>query len=51
MVLETATTNKAAIAFWEKHGYRQFATIDNYYGPGLDAFGMEKLLSPAPEER
>ena len=51
MVLETATTNKAAIAFWKKHGYRQFVTIDNYYGPGLDAFGMEKALSPAPEER
>jgi ribosomal-protein-alanine N-acetyltransferase len=51
MVLETATTNKAAIAFWEKHGYRQFVTIDNYYGQGLDAFGMEKTLSPMPEER
>ena len=51
VVLETATTNKAAIAFWKNHGYRQFVTIDKYYGPGLDAFGMAKALSPAPEER
>ncbi len=42
MYLETATTNKAAIALWKKHGYREFATIENYYGRGLDAFEMEK---------
>ena len=44
MVLETATNNKPAIAFWIKHGYRQFVTIKNYYGRGLDAFRMHKLL-------
>ncbi len=44
MVLETATTNKAAIAFWKKHGYRKFATIENYYAVGLDAFQMYKGL-------
>jgi ribosomal protein S18 acetylase RimI-like enzyme len=44
MVLETATTNKPAIAFWNKHGYREFGTIQNYYGPGLDAFQMAKLV-------
>jgi [ribosomal protein S18]-alanine N-acetyltransferase len=44
MVLETATNNKPAIAFWNKHGYRQFVTIKNYYGRGLDAFRMHKLL-------
>jgi [ribosomal protein S18]-alanine N-acetyltransferase len=44
MVLETATTNKAAIAFWKKHGYREFATIKDYYGRGLDAFRMHKIL-------
>ena len=42
--LETATTNKAAIAFWRKHGYREVAVIKNYYGRGLDAFEMQKLL-------
>ena len=45
MYLETATTNKAAIALWKKHGYREAAIIENYYGPGLDAFEMHKLLN------
>ena len=44
MVLETATTNKPAIALWKKHGYRENVTIADYYGPGLDAFEMEKRL-------
>ena len=44
MYLETATTNKAAIALWRKHGYRETATIGNYYGRGQDAFEMQKLL-------
>jgi ribosomal-protein-alanine N-acetyltransferase len=45
MVLETATTNKAAIALWRKHGYRQFVTIKDYYGRGRDAFQMGKDLA------
>ena len=45
MYLETATTNKAAIALWKKHGYRETATIENYYGRGQHAFGMQKLLA------
>jgi [ribosomal protein S18]-alanine N-acetyltransferase len=49
MVLETATTNKPAIALWNKHGYRQFVTIRNYYGRGLDAFELQKPLSRVPE--
>jgi ribosomal-protein-alanine N-acetyltransferase len=44
MVLETATTNKAAIALWKKHGYREIVTIADYYGPGLDAYEMHKQL-------
>jgi [ribosomal protein S18]-alanine N-acetyltransferase len=45
MYLETATTNKAAIALWKKHGYRESGSrMKNYYGPGLDAFHMHKLL-------
>jgi ribosomal-protein-alanine N-acetyltransferase len=44
MVLETATTNKPAIALWNKHGYRQTVIIKNYYGDGLDAFEMQKQL-------
>ena len=50
IVLETATTNKPAIALWKKHGYRQFGTIKNYYGRGLDALEMQKSLSRVPEE-
>jgi len=49
MYLETATDNKAAIALWEKHGYRKSATIENYYGCGLDAFEMDKRLRCPPE--
>jgi ribosomal-protein-alanine N-acetyltransferase len=44
MVLETATTNKAAIALWKKHGYRQLVTIEGYYGWGRDAFRIGKDL-------
>jgi ribosomal-protein-alanine N-acetyltransferase len=44
MYLETATTNKAAIALWKKHGYRESGTIKNYYGRGQNAFVMLKRL-------
>jgi len=44
MYLETATMNKAAIALWKRHGYRETATIENYYGRGQNAFEMQKLL-------
>ncbi len=44
MYLETATTNKAAIALWKKHGYRETGTIENYYGLGQNAFEMLKQL-------
>ena len=46
MYLETATTNKAAIALWKKHGYRETGTIKNYYGRGQNAFEMQKRLEP-----
>jgi ribosomal-protein-alanine N-acetyltransferase len=49
MYLETATTNKAAIALWKKHGYRESGTIENYYGRGQHAFEMEKALRRLPE--
>jgi ribosomal-protein-alanine N-acetyltransferase len=51
MVLETATTNRAAIAFWKKHGYREFRTIQGYYGQGLDAFQMYKSISATHQVR
>ena len=45
--LETATNNEAAIAFWNKHGYRTRGRIRNYYPGGLDAFSMSKPLAGA----
>jgi len=45
MYLETATTNKAAIALWKKHGYLETGTIENYYGRGQNAFEMLKKLA------
>jgi ribosomal-protein-alanine N-acetyltransferase len=44
MYLETATTNKAAIALWKKHGYRESGTIENFYGRGQNASEMHKRL-------
>jgi ribosomal-protein-alanine N-acetyltransferase len=44
MYLETATTNKPAIALWKKHGYVENGTIENYYGLGQHAFEMQKRL-------
>jgi ribosomal protein S18 acetylase RimI-like enzyme len=44
MYLETATTNKAAIALWKKHGYRETGTVENYYGRGQNALEMLKQL-------
>lgn len=45
--LETATNNEAAIAFWNRHGYRTRGRIRNYYPGGLDAFSMSKPLAGA----
>lgn len=44
VLLETATTNEAGIAFWERHGYRREAVLKNYYPGRLDAFEMRKRL-------
>jgi ribosomal-protein-alanine N-acetyltransferase len=47
VLLETATTNEAGIAFWERHGYRKEAVLKNYYPGRLDAFEMRKKLEGA----
>jgi [ribosomal protein S18]-alanine N-acetyltransferase len=50
ILLETATTNEAAVAFWQRHGYRIEATLKRYYLGRLDAYEMRKiLLAPANE--
>jgi len=43
--LETATDNSAAIAFWQKHGYRKSGVRKNYYPGGRDAYSMAKRLA------
>ena len=47
ILLETAITNEAAVAFWQRHGYRIQATLKGYYLGRLDAYEMRKIL-PAP---
>ncbi len=42
--LETARDNDAAIAFWQKHGYRTRGVYEHYYPGGMDAFSMVKSL-------
>lgn len=45
MLLETAITNEAGVAFWQRHGYRIEAVVKNYYPGHLDAYEMRKRLS------
>ena len=47
--LETAQDNDAAIAFWQKHGYRTRGVYKRYYLGRIDALAMAKLLA-APKE-
>lgn len=44
VLLETATSNAAAVAFWQRHGYRIEAVLKNYYPGRLDAYEMRKRL-------
>lgn len=44
ILLETATDNQAAIAFWKGHGYRVEAVLQRYYLGRLDAYEMRKKL-------
>ncbi len=46
--LETATNNDAAVAFWQKHGYRTRGVLKGYYLDRLDAFAMHKSLPALP---
>lgn len=51
MLLETATTNEAGIAFWERHGYRKEAVLKNYYPGRLDAYEMRKRLAEVASQK
>lgn len=42
--LEVRTDNPAAIALYERHGYRRFALIHDYYQDHTDALRLEKRI-------
>ena len=44
--LETAIDNPAAVAFWQKHGYRTRGVRKGYYPRGRDAYSMMKQIGP-----
>ena len=44
VLLETATDNEAAVAFWQRHGYRSEAVLKRYYLGRIDAYEMRKIL-------
>lgn len=47
ILLETATSNEAGVAFWQRHGYRIEATLKRYYLRQIDAYEMRKILPGA----
>jgi len=50
--LETATSNAAAVAFWEGHGYRKTGVLRGYYLGRFDAWKMRKTLAASgPSDR
>ena len=44
ILLETATDNEPAVAFWKSRGYRIEATLKRYYLGRIDAYEMRKIL-------
>jgi len=51
ILLETASDNDAAVAFWKLHGYRIEATLKRYYLGRIDAYEMRKILPAATGAR
>ena len=49
--LEVATTNAAAIGFYEKRNFQVISTIPGYYGGKLDALVMAKSLRTTESAR
>jgi ribosomal-protein-alanine N-acetyltransferase len=43
--LETATSNEAGVAFWQRHGYRGTGVLRDYYLGRMDAYVMLKDLA------
>jgi ribosomal-protein-alanine N-acetyltransferase len=44
IALETATSNAAGVAFWQRHGYRYAGVLRGYYQGRVDAYWMLKTL-------
>jgi ribosomal-protein-alanine N-acetyltransferase len=44
--LQVDVTNSAAMAFYEKHGFKQVGRIAGYYANGHDAYVMIRTLRP-----
>ena len=44
IALETATSNEAGVAFWQRHGYRLAGVLRGYYLGRIDAYWMLKTL-------
>ena len=51
ILLETAIDNEAAVAFWQRHGYRIEATLKRYYLRSIDAYEMRKILPDAAQAK
>lgn len=49
--LETAVDNRAAFAFYKRHGYFTVKTVPRYYSNGVDAFVLQKDLISCTEGR
>ena len=47
--LETATSNEAGVAFWQRHGYRGTGVLRGYYLGRIDAYVMLKDLAHPQE--
>ena len=51
ILLETATDNEPAVAFWKSRGYRIEATLKRYYLGRMDAYEMRKILPGSARQR
>jgi ribosomal-protein-alanine N-acetyltransferase len=44
VVLEVATNNHAALAFYDRHGFKRIKVLERYYNRDVDAIFMTKRL-------